>query len=442
MNNSSTQSAQKLYKIAHPSRHQMEFKEECLDNFLPPNHKARKIWDFVQSLDTNPCFVKIRSMQGRVGRPTTSPHVLLCLWLYALTEGISSGRKIAELTMLHDAYRWICGGLSINRTMVCEFRASDSALFHQLLTSSLAIMLRADLLTSEDLAQDGTRLQAAAGFNTYRGENSLSDLLAKADGYIKEVESLTSKELEEVGTRKVSARRRAAREQKERLEEAQRELTQHQEDIKDNKASRSKKEVQKKLENCRASHVDPTVRKMKMGDGSFRLAYNVQFATGTDSRTIVGVQVTNTLDPGTLATTMMQVHTRLKKLGLPFSKHWVADSAYSSAADITEAGALFPNCKVIAPTTLKNIKLAKKPKKDDSKELLMWKKILGTDEFKDIYKKRCSTAEFSNMTTKERGFERLRVRGIGKVLSQSLLYALMHNMMRFWDLSSGAGNLI
>ena len=83
-------------------------------------------------------------------------------------------------------------------------------------------------------------------------------------------------------------------------EEALNELKKHQQDIKENKARRSKKEVEKRLVNSRASYVDPKARKMKMGDGSFRLAYNVQFASGTESKTIVGVDVTNTQDPGTM----------------------------------------------------------------------------------------------------------------------------------------------
>ena len=171
-----------------------------------------------------------------------------------------------------------------------------------------------------------------------------------------------------------------------------------------------------------------------MGDGGFRLAHNVQFATGTDSRTIIGVLVSNTADPGTLAPMMEQVHKRLDKVKLLFPKYWLADSAYSGANDITQAGALFPDCKITAPTKEKNIKKVKILRKNDSEQVKKWREYLDTEEFTEVYKKRCSASEFSNMVTKERGFERLRVRGTVKVLSQSLLYAIMHNMMRFWDL--------
>jgi hypothetical protein len=41
------------------------------------------------------------------------------------------------------------------------------------------------------------------------------------------------------------------------------------------------------------STTDPDARVMKMGDGGFRPACNIEFATDVDSRVMVGVAVTN-----------------------------------------------------------------------------------------------------------------------------------------------------
>ena len=43
----------------------------------------------------------------------------------------------------------------------------------------------------------------------------------------------------------------------------------------------------------RASTTDPEARVMKMADGRFRPAYNVQLAAGVGSQLVVGVAVTN-----------------------------------------------------------------------------------------------------------------------------------------------------
>src|SRR5208282_3235667 len=59
----------------------------------------------------------------------------------------------------------------------------------------------------------------------------------------------------------------------------------------------------------------PQARVMKMGDGGFRPAYNVQFATDTESRIIVGVGVSNAgTDTAQLAPMLEQIERRTGKL--------------------------------------------------------------------------------------------------------------------------------
>ncbi|MFT4552112.1 MAG: transposase [Chlamydiales bacterium] len=104
------------------------------DERIPQDHKARRVWEFVEKIDTEPCFRKSKTMVGSSGQPTTCPRVLFALWLYAFIDGVSSGRKISELCKEHDAYRWIADEVPINRTMLCDFRSSDPTTFNVLLT--------------------------------------------------------------------------------------------------------------------------------------------------------------------------------------------------------------------------------------------------------------------------------------------------------------------
>ena len=55
----------------------------------------------------------------------------------------------------------------------------------------------------------------------------------------------------------------------------------------------ARKKVKEK-EKARASTTDPEARVMKMGNGGFRPAHNVQFATDTASQVITGVDAVNT----------------------------------------------------------------------------------------------------------------------------------------------------
>jgi hypothetical protein len=55
---------------------------------------------------------------------------------------------------------------------------------------------------------------------------------------------------------------------------------------------------------------------------------------------------------------------------------------------------------------------------------------MGTDEAKARYKDHAATAECVNALARNRGMQRLPVRGLNKAKSIATLYALAHNLMR------------
>ena len=175
MNNSSKNSIRTSRKIKHPCRDQIEMNFYCLDDRISYDHKARAVWDFVQQMNTEILFEEIKSCIGEPGQKASSPDVLLALWIYGLTEGTFSARRIASECKENDAYRWIAGGVGVNRDNLSRFRSACPAKFQALLTESLAVMLKNGLLKEEDFAQDGTRITACAGFNTFRGIESLEN---------------------------------------------------------------------------------------------------------------------------------------------------------------------------------------------------------------------------------------------------------------------------
>jgi len=429
-----------ILKIQSPCRNQVEIRMDCLNDRIPHDHKARKVWEFVEMIDTNPCYNRIKSLYGTAGRAATNPKVFFALWLFALTEGITSARRIEKLCEEHDAYRWMAGGTGVNRTNLSKFRANDTVCFHELLTNSLALMVKAGLLGEEDFGQDGTRVKAAAGFNTYRRKLSLEELLASAEKYVKEVEQINPETVEK---NTLSARKRGATERRDNLLEALKELEKYKSDQVESRKKRRKASLSEEdLEKTWVTYRDPQARKMKMGDGGYRLAFNVQFATGTISRVIYGVDVVNTLDPGTIGPMINQLKTRIGKIGLPAVRNIIGDSAYSGKDDLQEVATLYPEVTVTAPAKTNSSVDPKVPKKGDSEAVLAWRKRLGTEEFAELYRQRPSSTEFSNMTTKAHGMRKFLVRGLSKVSSMAILHAIAHNMVRFWDLTKEFSNLL
>jgi transposase len=424
MNNSADISP--FFKTNGPCRTQVEFQFESLDSLLPKDHRARDIWTFVDAMDHTVCFNDIKTLNLQAGRSTTCPKILLAVWIYSILDGNASARKLDELCKNHLVYKWIVGGVEINRTMLASFRSRSPRKFEDLLTSCLAGMVKADLIHDRDFSQDGSRMKANAGFASFRGRSSLEEIQKDIGQHIKEVTQQKNHNKREAGL---------LLDKQKRIDKAIAALEGQQLRKEANGKKHRQPPKKEDLEKVKASTSDPECIKMKMGDGGYRLAYNVQFATGVDSRVIFGVDVVNTPDPGAAPKMMKTVHDRCAVLDIPAPQGWLTDSAYSSKDDVEAAAILFPECDYISPAKVRKSCDAKKHQRGDSEAVRNWRDLLDDPDRNERYKKRCSTAEFSNAQVKNKGFTSFSVRGAIKAKGQALLHAIANNIERFLDLS-------
>ena len=151
-----------------------------LDDLLTPEHHARTVWQFVQGLDLAPLYARIRSVEGRPGRPATDPPILVALWLYATVEGIGSARALDYLCTHHHGFRWLAGGVSVNYHTLADFRVAHLEYLDSLLTHSVAVLLEHDLVDLNRVAQDGMRVRASAGAASFRRRGTLEECLQEA----------------------------------------------------------------------------------------------------------------------------------------------------------------------------------------------------------------------------------------------------------------------
>src|SRR6266481_1457665 len=103
-------------RLREPNRKQLLMRVEDLDSLLGPAHVARAIWRVLERMDLTRFYQAIKAREGSAGRDATDPKMLLALWLYGLSEGVNSARELERLSQAHSAYRWICGGVSVNYT--------------------------------------------------------------------------------------------------------------------------------------------------------------------------------------------------------------------------------------------------------------------------------------------------------------------------------------
>jgi transposase len=404
-------------RVLLPNRTQLELRASDLDSLLPEGHRARLVWAWVERADLSGMYAGIRAVEGGSGRTAIAPEILFALWLYATLEGVGSARALARLTEEHDAYRWICGGVSVNYHTLADFRSAHGEALDTLLSDSVAALLSVGAVTLKRVAQDGTRVRASAGAASFRRGETLERCLQEARTQVERLKEQIEADPGALTRRQRTAQERAARERQERVERALERLPE---------MAEIKAKQGKKREEARVSTTDAEATVMKMGDGGFRPAYNAQFATDTETQVIVGVDV------ATVGTDMAQLSPMVEQVGERYGKHpeeWLVDGGYPAHEQIEQAA---EHTKVYAP-----VPKPKDPgsdpyraKADDSKAVGAWRERMGSNAAKEIYKERAATAECVNALARNRGLIRLRVRGKAKVRCVLLLHALAHNLMR------------
>jgi hypothetical protein len=180
---------------------------------------------------------------------------------------------------------------------------------------------------------------------------------------------------------------------------------------------------------------------MKMGDGGWRPAYNVQFATDCQAQVIVGVDaVTAGSDMAQLAPMVEQVEQRLGKV----PEQWLADGGFPAHGQID---AVAGKTELYAPVPRPKPRKSKdndeppapgsefEPKPGDSQAVAQWRTRMNSDAARELYKDRAATAECVNALARNRGLQRMPVRGLAKVRCVVKLFALAHNLMRMATLA-------
>jgi len=417
-------------RLLSADRCQLQFRTFDLESTLSDDHRARVLWAMVERLDLSAFYAEIDSRGSEPGRPAIDPKILLCLWLYATAEGVGSARAIERYSTTDAAYRWICGGVSVGYRTLSGFRVAHGAKLDGLMAEVLATMMRAGLVRLVRVAHDGMRVRASAGAASFRRGEALKRCLDEARG---QIERLSKEILDDPAAhtaRERASRERAAADRLRRVEQALAELPKVAEVKKRNRGKKGK------VSPPRVSTTDPESRVMKMADGGFRPAFNVQLATDVDSRVIVGVGLTNR---GSDLGEVVPMLERIEKWTGCRPTEYLADGGFADHKSIDAVAA--SGGRLYAPP-MKPAKArapGSTPRHKDSDAVAEWRARMETDNAKLLYRQRAATAETVNADLREwRTLNCFRVRGTVKALAHTMMNALAYNLLRWQVLESAA----
>jgi len=415
-------------RVNRPHRAQVEMQLFSLDQMLPADHRARIVWAFVKLLNLEPFYRDIEVTDHLPGRSAIAPEILVALWLLATLDGIGSARELARRCETDIPYLWMLGTVPVNHHTLSDFRVQHGARLERLLVDTVAALVDRGIVPLETIAQDGMRVRASAGSSSFRRKPTLEKLQRAAQEHIDRLQQEAESETDRLAgdARRKAAAERAARERQERLDEA---LRQH-EQLSQQREQRKKGDG----ETTRVSTTDPEARKMKMANGGYDPAFNVQFATDADSRVIVGVDVTNGgTDGGELPPMLEKVRAHYGKT----PAQALVDSAYATQESVTTAE--INGTKVIStmPRASQLVQNGKDPysrQPRDTDEYATFRTRMADPEYQKLYKSRPSIAEFPNADCRNRNLRQFRVRGLVKAKAVALWHALAFNFLRLVSL--------
>ncbi len=304
-------------KLRVVSRDQLMMAQVDVEHLIDEHHPARGIWEITGRLDLSRYESAIRTRRGEAGRSAWPPQLLIAVWLYGYSQGVSSARELERQMEYEPGLMWMTGMQVINHHTLSDFRIEQGEALTSLFTQMLVALSEAGLVKMRLVAHDGTKIRAQAGVDSFRREASLREKLEAARGLVEE-----DPQADGGGNRRQqAAQQRARRERLERAESALEQLHQIQANL---------KEAPRK-DRARVSISEAESRLMKHGDNAIAPSYNAQVSTDADSGVIVGVHLSQLADDShELQPAMEEIHQHLGRK----PEQVVADGGFTNRESI------------------------------------------------------------------------------------------------------------
>ena len=311
-------------KLTSVNRQQTMLAQLYVEELIPADHKARAIWDLVKLWDLSGFTEGLRTTKGCAGRAAWDPQLLVSLWVYAYSEGITSAREIERVMSWEPGMMWLSGMETINAHTLSDFRVDHKVALDELFAQLLAMLAQEGLVNLEQVMHDGTKIRAQAGVDSFRREKSLRERLAEAREAVKQLGDPQAEA--PAKSRQQAAQERAARERMKRLEAAAKEMA----------VLQAEQEKREEKDEVRVSLTEPEARKMKHGDNAIAPSYNAQITTEAEHKIIVGVHASQcSSDANSLMPALEEVVRNLQQT----PQQVVVDGGFTNRENVIECAA-------------------------------------------------------------------------------------------------------
>ncbi len=205
------------WRVKPVKRQQLVMKTVDVEELVGEDHPARSLWEFVGRQDLSRFYQPIRVVEGGVGGSAWDPQMLICLWVYAYSDGVSSAREIERLCQHQPVYQWLSGLQVVNYHTLSDFRVSHGEALRELFIEILGVLTGQGLITLKRVMHDGTKIKAHASRSSFGRQDRWQRHLERAREQVEYVEASGE---QPVNQRMQKAQKRAAEDRRQRLERA------------------------------------------------------------------------------------------------------------------------------------------------------------------------------------------------------------------------------
>jgi transposase len=359
----------------------------------------------------------LKAREGASGRAPYCPRMMLTLWMYGLSQGITQAREIVALCETDPAFAWIVGGVDVKHGALSQFFRARSTQIRELLEQHLRRLHEHGRINLDTAAIDGTKVRADAATASFRQRPALEDHREYTQLHQHAVTHAPAQEgVTEASKRVRKAQARGMARRAEQALDAVNAMA--------DKQRRKSHKTKAKRRQPRASTTDPDARIMKFPNGDFAPGYNVQFAVVGNvmggPRAIIGMDIVQSSSDGGCLTPMRK--SIRAALGVE-PRRWLADGVYASRTCIQQAED--DDVELIIP-----VGEAWTGEDGPDTAIGRWKARWSTDAARRVYRHRASLVELVNAHMKSlMNLARVWRRGLENIKTLFRLAALAYNVV-------------
>ena len=291
-----------------------------VDDFAKADRKCRFVVEIVSRLNLDALFSRYSDQGG----DSYAPDMMLSLWFYAYSNGVTKTRELEDLCKFDTRYMYISCNMHPDHTTLSRFRKSNLDLLSDYFVQIL-LTARAEGLTDfKNIAIDGTKIQAQSSARHSYKEDQLND---KIESIRRDIAHYMQRcNFAEQGTTE-EFDLESLRIEKERLEKLEKRLLKRKEQLK----QRKKKLKPQHRENHQINLIEPDARFASKHNG---LNYNAQAAVDSATHLIAAADVINEPnDQGQFIPIQQKVESNISE---DPDRAYTGDAGYHNLADLEE----------------------------------------------------------------------------------------------------------